>query len=127
MSLTPREPDGLVVEDAHGNRLLAVPTQLLEILRFASVIQYTRGACTFRLHVPDWNDPTPAPAYVPQQPSDPGAGAYLVAVPSPSPTTPPPLPAQVTNWVCPDPLCGIVNGPEVVRCTMCHAPRPQGR
>ena len=50
MTTTPPEPepraqdfDGLVVESPRGDRLLALPIAVLEILRYASVIQYRRA------------------------------------------------------------------------------------
>lgn len=47
------EFDGLVVESARGDRLLAVPTAILEILRYATVIQYKKGDDVYRMRVDD--------------------------------------------------------------------------
>lgn len=43
--------DGLVVESPAGDRLLALPIAVLEVLRYASVIQYRRAGRVSRMRV----------------------------------------------------------------------------
>lgn len=47
----PIEYDGLVVEAKDGIRLIAIPTAVLEILKYAEVIQFTRAGQVSRLRV----------------------------------------------------------------------------
>lgn len=48
--------DGLVVESANGDRILALPTVVLESLRYASVIRYKRGASVWNLRLDGFTD-----------------------------------------------------------------------
>lgn len=75
----PTEPDGLVVEDSNGNRLVAIPTAAVELLGAAAVIEYTRDGVSYRFKI---------------QPP----GGHLVAVP-PQPDTPPTAAAEAVR--CP--------------------------
>lgn len=73
----PVDFDGLVVESASGDRLLALPTAVLEILRHASVIRYRRGDSLYSLRVdsfppaPEQAPATPSPAPPPVNEGDP--------------------------------------------------------
>jgi hypothetical protein len=48
--------DGLVVESPRGDRLLALPIAVLEVLRYASVIQYRRGGRVYRMRIDSFLD-----------------------------------------------------------------------
>lgn len=86
----PVDFDGLVVEAADGARLLAIPTAVLEVLRYAHIIRFRRGtelhslrlgAFAERLqeqdeHTPPLpqraaNTPSPTPPPAPGDPLDP--------------------------------------------------------
>lgn len=58
MNDNPREVDfdGLVVEASNGDRLLALPIAVLEILRYASVIQYRRAGSVHRMRLDGFLD-----------------------------------------------------------------------
>jgi hypothetical protein len=104
MSPHPIEPDGLVVEDQNGVRLLAIPTQLLEILRFAAVLQYVHQGRVYRMRVDGFTDGRQGGQPLPHHsPADPD---------------------QAERWECPNPECSIFNGAEDRSCTMCYTPRP---
>lgn len=62
--------DGLVVESPKGDRLLALPIAVLEILRYASVIQYRRGGRVTRMRVDGFLDGRPAGQPVTQAQDD---------------------------------------------------------
>ena len=104
VSLNPSEPDGLVVEGPHGFRLVAVPTAVLDVLRVAQTIQYTREGRVYRMRVGDPIAPTP------------------------SPTTPPPADHAeyelAAAWQCPAPKCGWYNVNASGVCGECGIPKP---
>lgn len=54
--IRPVDFDGLVVESPRGDRLLALPIAVLEILRYAAVIQYKRGGSVYRMRVDSFLD-----------------------------------------------------------------------
>lgn len=119
--MNPIDPDGVVIEDQMGNRLIAVPTALLEVLRFAAVIQYTRQGYTYRMRVDGLGDKAPV---LPAQPG-PAPAAY-----NPSPTTPPAAlvllaPVETAGeWTCPNPECGVRTPLSRGACQWCNTPRP---
>lgn len=52
----PLDFDGLVVESPSGERLLALPIAVLEVLRYASVIQYRRAGRVHRMRIDGFLD-----------------------------------------------------------------------
>jgi hypothetical protein len=99
------EPNGLVVEDANGNRLLAIPTAAVELLEAADVIQYTRDGIVQRFQIR-------------------GTGGHLVAVPAP-PDPPPPATAQLVN--CTECGAGTTDPNPALGCVWCGTPFPAVR
>jgi len=91
----PLEYDGLVVEANDGVRLNAIPTAVLEILKHAEVIQYTRNGQVSRLRVGNFLRPeemrTIEQAYA-EDAEENGPTATVHQI-HPSPT-PPPAPEQ---------------------------------
>lgn len=94
--------DGLVVESPRGDRLLALPIAVLEVLRYAAVIQYKRGGSVYRMRVDSFLDkrqgghPVTHAKDVIQEAAEQAAnsaGATIEALPIPSPT-PPPAPGE---------------------------------
>lgn len=107
MSTDPRQIDfdGLVVEAPNGDRLLALPIAVLEVLRYASVIQYRRAGRVHRMRIDGFLDNREGGQAVTvvrdeMQPSSaptPEYGAPALPVHgelNPSPTPPPALPEQ---------------------------------
>jgi hypothetical protein len=47
----PPEYDGLVIEDAHGVRLLALPAAIVPVLRSAAVLRFRLGDSVFNMRV----------------------------------------------------------------------------
>lgn len=100
----PVDFDGLVVEDDRGNRLLALPTAVLEILRHAAVIRFRRADSMFSMRLDAFTDGRTGGQPIPQQPNTPrpaptsaptpeyGAPALPVhGARNPSPAPPPPV------------------------------------
>ncbi|MFJ2952950.1 hypothetical protein ACIO8H_35860 [Streptomyces sp. NPDC087226] len=78
----PVDFDGLVVEGPRGERLLALPIAVLEILRYAQVIRFRSGGSMFSMRLDAFTDGRKGGRPVPEQPATPPA-------PAPSPTPPP--------------------------------------
>lgn len=115
VSLNPAEPDGIVVEGPGGVRLVAIPTAVLDILKFADTIQYTREGHVYRMRVG-----LPRPGGVPLQPTP-------TTTPAPSPTTPPPADRAeyglADAWQCRNPKCGWYNVSKAAECGECGTPK----
>lgn len=79
----PQEFDGLVVESANGDRLLALPIAVLEILRYASVIRFQRGGSFHSMRLDNFADGRQGGRPLPQGP--------VTAPPADPSPTPPPL------------------------------------
>lgn len=75
------EFDGLVVEDAQGVRLLAIPAALLPVLRSAAVIRYRLGDSVFNMRLNHFTDGRP------------GGQPITLARDEMAPRVEPPLPA----------------------------------
>lgn len=114
----PVELDGLVVEDASGNRLLAIPTVSLEILRFAAVLQFKRGDLVVRVRVDGLGDR----ATVPTQPHYPSPTPVRLPNPSPAPSPAPLIVIERDDWQCPGCRRHVDGGYDV--CTWCNTTRP---
>lgn len=100
----PMDFDGLVVESARGDRLLALPVSVLEILRSAAVIRFRRGGSMFSMRLDAFMDGRPGGQPIATEPdnspqeqasSAPTVEYGAPALPvygehNPSPTPPPP-------------------------------------
>ncbi|MER7953078.1 hypothetical protein ABTY59_37440 [Streptomyces sp. NPDC096079] len=117
----PVEFDGIVIEDQNGNRLLAIPTAALEILRFAAVIQYRSQGRVSRMRVDGFMDGRPAGTPLPVRPTPPPPAA---AAPVPTPAPAPLLVAVPDRWRCPNPECGCMVDNPYASCPWCRTPRP---
>lgn len=93
--------DGLVVESPRGDRLLALPIAVLEILRYAAVIEYRRGGSVHRMRVDTFLDrrqenrqtqATDVMREAAEQAAN-SASATIQSMALPSPT-PPPAPGE---------------------------------
>lgn len=95
-SWCPLDFDGLVVESATGDRLLALPVSVLEILRHATIVRFRRGDSIYSMSLTDFgpaNSPTPPSTSAPT----PEYGAPALPVHGaldPSPAPPPVLEAD---------------------------------
>lgn len=106
----PLHHDGLVVEDAHGNRLLAIPTSVLEILKYAAVVQFIDGERVCRMRVDGWQPGQPRPI----------ASTALTALPAP----PSDSDTAVPGWKCPNVDCGANVADDELVCAWCSTRRP---
>lgn len=80
----PVEFDGLVIESANGDRLLALPVAVLEILRYASVIRFRRAGAFYSMRLDTFADASQGGHLLPAQPA-----SSVEHAPTPSPTPPP--------------------------------------
>lgn len=55
----PIEFDGLVVENPRGDRIIALPIAVLEVLRYASVIRYKRGGSVWNMRLTEHTEFAP--------------------------------------------------------------------
>ncbi|MFV6033176.1 hypothetical protein [Streptomyces sp. NPDC056264] len=118
---------GLVIEDSHGRRLVAIPTSELGILRYADVIQFKgEDGVLRRFHLSeppfmtDADEPithTTAPDEFEQQP------ARLRPVPPAGLPVSIPTPREEGSWICLNIACRTHNGAERSSCYACETRR----
>lgn len=101
----PPDFDGLVVESANGDRILALPIAVMESLRYASVIRFRRQGSFFSLRLDHFTDGRQGGQPIPQQSPEPGPNSpqpNRSSAPTPEYGAPP-LPVHGANNPSPAP------------------------